>query len=161
MKTPADVTQFKAYLNDLWINVAMMDYPYPTDFLMPLPGDPVNAICGEIEPFTPIKTNQTVLKAISAAVNLYNNYTGTAKCLSYTSGPDQIGADMWDYQACSEMVMPMCFDGKNDMFEKAAWNETAFVLDCQTRWKVTPRPQMADIMYGSKSLFGASNIVFR
>ena len=31
---------------------------------------------------------------------------------------DQIGADMWDYQACTEMIMPMCFDGIADMFEK-------------------------------------------
>ena len=25
---------------------------------------------------------------------------------------------MWDYQACTEMIMPMCFDGIADMFEK-------------------------------------------
>ena len=74
---------------------------------------------------------------------------------------DDIGADMWDYQACTEMVMPMCFDGTNDMFEKADWNATAFAKYCQKQWKVTPRPKMADIMYGSKALFGASNIVFR
>ena len=33
---------------------------------------------------------------------------------------DQIGADMWDYQACTEMIMPMCFDGIADMFEKGS-----------------------------------------
>lgn len=98
--------------------------------------------------------------AVAAAVNMYNNFTGNAKCLALGE-PDDIGAGMWDYQACTEMVMPMCFDGVNDMFEKAAWNETAFIADCQARWKVTPRIKMADIMYGSKSLQGASNIIFR
>ena len=36
-----DIPMFKDYLNNLWTNVAMMDYPYPTTFLMPLPGNPV------------------------------------------------------------------------------------------------------------------------
>ena len=39
--TTEHVAQLKDYLNNLWINVAMMDYPYPTSFLMPLPGKPV------------------------------------------------------------------------------------------------------------------------
>ena len=38
LKTKSDVTGFKDFLNDLWTNVAMMDYPYKTTFLMPLPG---------------------------------------------------------------------------------------------------------------------------
>jgi hypothetical protein len=29
--------------------------------------------------------------------------------------------DFYYFQACSEMVMPFCFDGVADMFEKAAW----------------------------------------
>ena len=36
-----DIIKLKEYLTDLWTNVAMMDYPYPTSFLMPLPGHPV------------------------------------------------------------------------------------------------------------------------
>ena len=38
LKDKNDVTGFKDFLNDLWTNVAMMDYPYKTTFLMPLPG---------------------------------------------------------------------------------------------------------------------------
>ena len=72
-----------------------------------------------------------------------------------------LGANMWDYQACTEMVMPMCFDNENDMFEKAAWNFTAFREDCKARWKVEPRPHMADTIYGAKKLYAASNIIFR
>ena len=39
--TTEHVSSLKSYLNDLWINIAMMDYPYPTSFLKPLPGNPV------------------------------------------------------------------------------------------------------------------------
>ena len=39
--TTEDVARLKGYLTDLWTDVAMMDYPYPTSFLKPLPGNPV------------------------------------------------------------------------------------------------------------------------
>ena len=70
------------------------------------------------------------------------------------------------YQACTEMVMPFCFKGENgkgskDMFEPKEWNKTAVAEECKKKWKVTPRFRMADIMYGSKKLEAASNIVFR
>jgi lysosomal Pro-X carboxypeptidase len=41
LKSKADVTKLKGYLNNLWTDLVMMDYPYPTSFLMPLPGHPV------------------------------------------------------------------------------------------------------------------------
>ena len=71
-------------------------------------------------------------------------------------------SDIWFFQACTEMVMPICFKGSpTDMFEPQNWNLTVVEKDCQDRWKVTPRPQMADINYGSKNLHASSNIVFR
>ena len=58
--------------------------------------------------------------------------------------------------------MPTCFKGgAKDMFEHQDWNLTVVEKDCQSKWKVTPRPHMADINYGSKKLQAASNIVFR
>ncbi len=48
LKTKDDITTLKGFLNNLWTNVAMMDYPYPTTFLMPLPGNPVEAVCNQI-----------------------------------------------------------------------------------------------------------------
>jgi lysosomal Pro-X carboxypeptidase len=30
---------------DAYVYLAMIDYPYPNDFLMPVPGWPVNASC--------------------------------------------------------------------------------------------------------------------
>ena len=60
------------------------------------------------------------------------------------------------------MVMPTCFKGgAKDMFEHQDWNLTVVEKDCQSKWKVLPRPHMADIHYGAKKLQAASNIVFR
>ena len=77
----------------------MMDYPYSTSFLMPLPGNPVQAACKAIETnLVPLDNhNKTVIQGISGGVNVYNNYTGNAKCLNWAEA-DDIGADMWDYQ---------------------------------------------------------------
>ena len=36
-----EVKELKDYLADVWTNMAMMNYPYPTSFLKPLPGFPV------------------------------------------------------------------------------------------------------------------------
>ena len=63
-------------------------------------------------------------------------------------------------QSCTEMVMPMCFDNVNDMFEKAEWNYTEYAMGCHKRWKVVPRPEMANLMYGEKDIQAASNIIF-
>ncbi len=106
------------------------------------------------------RNDQSLLTAMFAGVNVYFNYTGDAKCLELAD-PDQIGSSMWDFQACTEMVMPMCFDGDIDMFEKADWNETAYEAECKKRWNVSARPDMAPLMFGEKHLRGASNIVFR
>lgn len=153
----ANVTDLKAYLTDLWTNLAMMDYPYPTSFLAPLPANPVNAACDRLT--GNMSTDEQLLTSIYAAVNVYFNYTKTAKCLNIDS-EDDIGADMWGYQACSEMVMPFCYDGINDMFEPAKWDLVQFTKDCQKDWGVTPRPNMADLMYGGRNIKAASNIVF-
>ena len=66
----------------------------------------------------------------------------------------------FDLQACTEMVMPFCFDNVKDMFEKSEWNYTQFARDCHKKWNTMPRPDMADLMYGERKLQGASNIVF-
>jgi lysosomal Pro-X carboxypeptidase len=104
-------------------------------------------------------SHQTILKKVFAGANVYFNHTGEAKCLNIKS-EDDIGSSMWDYQACTEMIMPFCFDNVKDMFEKSTWNYTQFSIDCHIRWKVLPRPDMAALMYGERKLDGASNIVF-
>ena len=69
---------------------------------------------------------------------------------------------MWSFQACTEMVMPFCYDGINDMFEPAPWDLDAYTKDCQDKWGPagTPQPALASSLYGGRNLASASNIVF-
>lgn len=64
-------------------------------------------------------------------------------------------------QACTEMVMPMCSDGHNDMFEIQMWNFAKYSDMCYKKWKVRPDEKRALRMYGGKDISTATNIVFR
>lgn len=64
------------------------------------------------------------------------------------------------FQACTEMVMPICATGKTDMFEPESWNFTEFASACHKRYGVNPRENDARIMYGGTQIQAASNIVF-
>lgn len=41
LKTDKDVSDFKSWLQETWVNLAMVDYPYKADFLQPLPRWPI------------------------------------------------------------------------------------------------------------------------
>lgn len=172
---PVDISNLKKYLKNLWTNVAMMNYPYPASFAMSLPGNPVVTITNRIvDVFIPnietfgINDNddyktvkaQINIDRILAGAQIYYNYTGNTVCLNLHD-PDELAAEMWDYQSCTEMIMPMCSEGgEYDMFEKHGWNIRAIEIHCQEKWKVFPRPQMVNINYGYKNLRATSNIVF-
>jgi len=40
----ADVTALKDWLAETWVNLAMADYPYPVNFLEPLPAWPIKVM---------------------------------------------------------------------------------------------------------------------
>jgi len=157
MVNKSSVSRLSAYLSDLWTNLAMMDYPYPTTFLAPLPANPVNVACLPLG--KPFKADEDLLVGIFKAASVYFNSTGETKCLNLED-QDDIGADMWSYQACTEMVMPFCYDGKNDMFEEQEWDIGKYTSDCLSTWGVSPRPALANTLYGGRDFSAASNIIF-
>ncbi|CAI9260648.1 unnamed protein product [Lactuca saligna] len=71
----------------------------------------------------------------------------------------------WDWQSCTEMVMPMG-QGENDtMFQADPFNLGEYTKECQQVFGVTPRPYWAPIEfggYGIKTVLEkfASNIIF-
>jgi lysosomal Pro-X carboxypeptidase len=152
-----DVQGMIDYLLDLFGNVAMVNYPYPADFIMDLPGNPVKAMCDAMDALP----GHNIVDALYAGFQVAFNHTGKAKCWDWsTSSAHSLGSDAWDFQACTEMVMPMCSRKGNVMFPANDWDFEAYTKECMDKWLVRPRPEMAMTIYGSDWLKAASNIVF-
>lgn len=57
--------------------------------------------------------------------------------------------------------MPICSNGKSDMFLPQTWNLAQVLASCKTNLKVTPRPMWIPLQYwGRRVVSTASNIVF-
>ncbi|XP_028855891.1 lysosomal Pro-X carboxypeptidase-like [Denticeps clupeoides] len=150
----------KSWLQETWGNLAMVNYPYGADFLQPLPAWPVQEACKHLG-FGAGVTDQQLLSGVAKAAKLYYNYTGQAECLDISqTATGQLGTRGWFYQACTEMVMPMCTDGVQDMFEPEEWDFQAFSDECFHEFGVRPRPDWAETAYGGRDIKSHSNIVF-
>ncbi|XP_072170776.1 lysosomal Pro-X carboxypeptidase-like [Diadema setosum] len=159
LKTEADVNGLIAWLADTLFNLAMVDYPYPASFLEPLPAFPIKVVCSH---FTiPSPSDAQLLEELHQGLNVYYNYTGNTPCLNLSQDATGSLEDLgWGFQSCTEMVMPSCADGKNDMFYDMPWDYDAFVRGCQETWGVTPRPNWMKTQFGGKNITASSNIYF-
>ena len=97
-------------------------------------------------------------------INVYQNYTGDKTCfdIDSTSPPLDNVMTAWEYQTCTEFVFPMCNNGKDDMFEPAAWDPKQYYAMCATAYQTKPRDEWPSFYYGAtyKDLQAHSNIVF-
>ncbi|KAM9733837.1 lysosomal Pro-X carboxypeptidase [Menidia menidia] len=160
LKTTTDVAIFKSWLQETWVNLAMVDYPYEANFLQPLPRWPIQAVCKYLG-FDSSVSDHQLLRGVSEAAKVYYNYTGSSACLNTSqTATSSLGALGWTYQACTEMVMPMCTDGVQDMFEPEEWNFQAFSDECNALFGVRPRADWAVAVYGGKEITSHSNIIF-
>jgi lysosomal Pro-X carboxypeptidase len=75
----ADVQSLIDTLTDSIGTMAMVDYPYPTSFIEPLPAWPVNYTCSVV-----MNTTDS-LDALSAAGQVFYNYSGQLDCLDTSS----------------------------------------------------------------------------
>ncbi|XP_014813850.1 PREDICTED: lysosomal Pro-X carboxypeptidase [Calidris pugnax] len=159
LKNHQDAAILKNWLSETWINLAMVNYPYKADFLQPLPAWPIKEVCKFLK--DPGLSDKQLLQNVFQAVNLYYNYSGEASCLDMSeTATKNLGQLGWYYQACTEMVMPMCTDGVNDMFEPQKWDFDALSEECYRLWGVRPRPSWILSVYGGKNISSHSNIVF-
>ncbi|KAH0850773.1 LOW QUALITY PROTEIN: hypothetical protein HID58_095256, partial [Brassica napus] len=138
------------WLDSAYSYLAMVDYPYPADFMMPLPGHPIKEVCRKIDGAS---SDASILERIYAGVG----------CFELDDDPH--GLDGWNWQACTEMVMPMSSSQENSMFTAYDFNYSSYKEDCWNTFGVNPRPRWVTTELGGHDIetalksFG-SNIIF-
>ncbi|KAE9607941.1 putative lysosomal Pro-Xaa carboxypeptidase [Lupinus albus] len=148
------------WLSSAYSYLAMVNYPYPAEFMMPLPGHPIKEVCRRIDGGS---HGTSILERIYEGVNVYYNYTGEAKCFELDDDPH--GLSGWNWQACTEMVMPMSSSPESSMFPPYEFNYSSFEEECLEEFGVKPRPKWITTEFGGHNIhatlknFG-SNIIF-
>ncbi len=88
------------------------------------------------------------------AVNVYfNNDSPNPNCTDFddTDGTGNLAAYGWNVLACNQLAMP-CSNGKNSMFIAQPFDYNGFTLDCQQKFKLTPRYQWIWDYLGGKDI---------
>lgn len=152
-------SQLVNWIVDTFSELAMVDYPYPTNFLAPLPAWPLNKTCEMVG--EPNLQGMDLLDAMFDAVSVFQNASGAVECFDVKrTDNSSVDSSLWDYMTCGEMVMPFCSNGKTDMFPVSSWSLKSFTEQCQLKFGLTPRPFWENINFGGNNLKYASNILF-
>lgn len=155
-----DVDLLLQMLSSIWVNMAMTDYANEADFLSKMPAYPIKHVCAVLNT-DPIKLSDLeLIQSIARASQVYTNYTGNQPCLDVKGIVFDPMEVLWDFQSCTEMVMPICSDGVNDMFDPQPFNLAGFVEDCKKRWGVDTQVNKVRTLYGNKDMGSVSNIIF-
>jgi len=169
---PEDSAFLKGFVSEAMKSMAMIDYPYPADFLTSLPGWPVKQVCRKFRRYS-VNSDPNNVDVLKRVINIYYNYTG--KATSFCANPEKCAGPYaelgdtsgWTWQACTEMIMPMCDSNfPNDFFPKTCpFTIESYIQDCQKSFgkigykPILSRPDWVIDDYG-RDFPGASNIVF-
>lgn len=156
----ADLSSVQGFLYTAWVYMAMTDYPYPANFLEPMPANPVKTACDAMDA---LPEGSDILARVVAGANVYYNGTGEVSCFDFGSDPHGLG--LWSWQACTEMVMPMSSNPENSMFPAFNYSFQSTHDSCSAFYGVSPRPHWIPLQFGGHDIrtvlkrFG-SNIIF-
>jgi len=162
-----NITALYQLISNGFAYMAMTDYPMEASFLEPMPAYPINVSCKAFENTTASTANDTLVKNLKAAADVYFNYKGQQSCYNFgdTSGSGTLAAGGWDVLACNQLAMPTAPGGEESMFLYEPFNYTAFTADCQARFNLTPNYNWALDSFGGRDNYREeykvySNIIF-
>jgi len=150
-----DVNNLLGWIGNALSYVAMTDYPYSTNFLRKLPPWPVEATCRALLPYSDI------LIGLAKGMGVFYNTTGDQKCFNISENISPgLGDAVWNYQACTEMVLPISSNGVNDFFLPSPWDLNGYIQGCKEAFNVNTRPFWIQLQFGGKNITSSSNIIF-
>lgn len=164
LKNSADYDHLLRWIRNAFVIAAMMDYPYPTNFIGKFPAFPVKAMCEKLE------SESVSASGLRSACDVYYNASGDSTCFDiyseylYCADPTGCGlgpdSKAWDYQACTEINLEANTNGVSDMFPVLPFNSTMRDEYCLKTWTVRPRRNWLDVLLWGEDISSTSNIVF-
>ena len=144
----------------------MTDYPYASDFLEPMPGNPVNESCKAFTDYDPVKTStEDTWRMLKAASDIYFNYTNATTCsqISDTDATGNLDGAGWNILACNQLAMPTAM-GADSMFLPEPFDYAKYAAGCEATYGLTPNYAWALDNFGGydyvKDFKAYSNIIF-
>ncbi|XP_005108074.1 dipeptidyl peptidase 2 [Aplysia californica] len=154
----------QGWVRNAFTFMAMLDYPYATSFMGGLPGHPVKVGCNKI------MSAKSLLSGLADAAGVYYNVSATVKCYDimaeFVECADPTGcgngpaAKAWDYQACTDIILPTGSNNVTDMFPVLPWNLELRKDYCKKTFGITPRVDWPATEFLGSKISSSSNIIF-
>lgn len=108
----------------------MLDYPYPTNYGIPLSGWPVNKTCDIL-----VNYKGSPGAALAKSIGVFYNGTGDKKCFDINKDMPDFGRCCgWDYLACTEVYLPSASSG---IFPHIPFDPKGDAARCRSQYGVT------------------------
>jgi len=151
---PTDIQTLIDALQSAFGMMVMVDYPYASDFVAPLPAWPVNYACEQAA--NAVRNNKVSSFAsvygIAAAGNVYFNYDGSSECLDLSANQDGgIDQNGWNILYCNEIPQPFASEPLVSMFPSYEWDEQGNTDWCKYTYELNPQYNWVFNTYGGKN----------
>jgi len=163
---------FLGLLQQAFMTMAQLNYPYPCDFMgASLPANPASVSCQRFEQ----KQRMGLLAALAAAVSVVPHLDPAKSCLNLTHLAPSFEATLpglipgaWSYQRCSQMIIPYAAMPTAGLFLPCesfslnCWDAKRFANWCVQTYRTVPQPRSAMLAFGGREAVAqnVSRIVF-